>query len=272
MNDDILTPDQRVAGLIDPDVPPSVSLAGLPASLIITGLEDQLAQAASGYTDTDYLQPIVEALSLLREKYADDQDTMEEISASFGSVMRRVVEAVASDWGVDAGQLGLDPGAVTFIGDVTEIYRFFVVDRVRNAQEIVYASVLADRRRIADRYRKQVEKRNQTVAEARRFFASFDDVVVWSSIPSYLETMVAEGGPVGTLSDALATLRIDGAPFLRNAAWKFPDEGFAARYVAPAFRTKPGRAGITTLLQGRWREDSPKKVAGSAPNQEDDEE
>ena len=55
-----------------PDDRPETAVAGLPTTLIVAGLETQLASAASWYTQTDYLSPILDAAALIRERRSGD--------------------------------------------------------------------------------------------------------------------------------------------------------------------------------------------------------
>ena len=263
---DILTPDQQAAGISDP----GLGLAALPATLIVSGLEEQLSLVASGYSQTDYLAPLLSAAALLRERHAGDPDVLSEVRTSFGRILGRVVDAVGLDSGLDMSQLGIDPAGADYAGDVYELYRFFVVDRMRNAADLAYHTVTADRRRLVERYRRAVEKKNQTVAEARRVFQSFDDVVVWVCMPEIVEGLRAESAPAGTLAEALGALELEGAPFLRGVAWRFPDYAFLGRYLAPAVSGGRASSGLATALRARWLEDSPKKNA-AIPAAEDQE-
>ena len=268
MTADILNPDQQAEGLVSSEVPAGVSLAGLPATLIVSGLEDQLSQAALGYTETDYLAPILEAQALLTARHEGDPDTLGEVRDSFSRILSRVAGAIAADWGADLVDLGVDPGGADYAGDVYELYRFFVVDRRRNAEALLYGMVTLERRRLADRYRRTVVKKDQTVAEARRTFASFDDVVVWVCMPELLEDMRAERGPVGTLVDALGVLNLDGTTLLKSVAWKHPDDTFMSRYAAPLLVDRQ-QASVATALRGRWLEEAPKKTAAGAAEDEE---
>ena len=267
---DILTLDQQAAGILDPGLDPSLSLAALPATLIVSGLEEQLALAASGYSQTDYLTPLLSASALLSERHAEDSDVLSEVRSSFGRILGRVVETINRDSGLDLFQLGIDPAGADYAGDVFELYRFFIVDRVRNAGDLAYYAVTADRRRLVERYRRSVEKKNQTVAEARRVFQSFDDVVIWVCMPEIVEGLRAETAPTGSLGDALGMLELEGAPFLRGVAWRFPDDTFLGRYLAPVVAGGRAASGLATSLRARWLEDSPKKNA-TTPATEDQE-
>jgi hypothetical protein len=246
----------------------TTSLAGLPASLIVSGLLSQLGRAASGYTETDFLTPIMNAAALLRDKHAGNQDVEVEIRRCLSEILGAVVSAVSADWGADLEQLGLEPGLSSYEDDVREMYRFFVIGRMQTCRDVLYHFISQDKRRLADRFRRAVEKRNQTTAEARRYFASFDDVVIWASMPSIVAEMRSHSSWSFPMSEVLelaggASPGTPGAGFLSSAAQLWGATDFAARYVFPAL--VPGDATAATIIdmRGRWVTSAPKKSIGS---------
>lgn len=244
---------------VQPEIPQydEVAVAGLPTTLIVAGLEEQLARQTAGYSDTDYLTPLLDAVGVLRTRHAGDNDVLDELRSSANMILNRVVSTLEREWSLDLLQLGLDPESADYAADVLELYRFFVVDRAKLAEDLLYELILLDRRRIADRYRKAVEKRNQTVAEARRTFQNFDDVVVWIALPQLLEDMQAGLGWSVPLTDALNLLQADGAVFLSRAASLWGGDDFAAQFC-DFFLRQPQLSSIH--LRARWMADAPKKT------------
>lgn len=253
-----ITASDSVEAILPDPFQPGASPAGLPTSLIVAGLEDQLAKAAVGYTPADFLSPLLDARRLLLDRYAGDADIIAEVNASFYKIMARIVDVIQRELDVDFSQFGLEPGEADYPSDVLELYRFFVVDRMRNIHELVSQLVKLDRRRLSDRYRKVVEKRNQTVAEARRTFLNFDDVVIWVSMPSIVADM-REYEEWINLSGVLMHLEADGTTFLERASYSWLDESFAAKYIKPVFASAPSSIALVTKLQTRWMNESPKK-------------
>jgi hypothetical protein len=257
--------EEREDAVVLDDDRPGVALASLPASLIVSGLVDQLARARSGYTPTDYLAPILSVVALLRERHRGDADVTDEIRSRLADILGAVVAAVADDWGADPFQLGLDPEGGDYAQNVAELYRFFVVDRMRNCRDLLFRCVVADRKRIADRYRRGVEKRNQTVAEARKVFQSFDDVVVWGAMPAVVAAFRDGATWSFGLQEVLARLGggdpgSPGAGYLAAASQAWTSADFASRYVAPALM-EGEPATLTALgLGDRWLSEAPKKT------------
>jgi hypothetical protein len=243
---------------------PEVALAGMPFALMVSSLGDQLDRFRTGYSPNDYLTPILSARALLMDRHAGDGETVSAISESFSTIVGSVARAVSLDWGADLGQLGLDPCSESYQRDVSELYAFFVTGRLRNARELLFGCVADDRRRLADTYRRTVEKRNQTTAEARRKFLNFDDVVVWSAVPQILASMRASADWSFPLAEVLE--RLDGpdpqdpdAGFLASAARYMDDDSFAAAYVAPALAEFGAMAATSLYIKDRWLRESPKK-------------
>ena len=245
-----------------PDDRPETAVAGLPTTLIVAGLETQLASAASGYTQTDYLSPILDAAALIRERRSGDAASLEALDASIRQILGRVATAIEQEWGIDLNQLGLDASGGDYASDVLELYRFFVTERVRLGRDLLAQVILSARKRLVERYRKSVEKRNQTVAEARRVFQTFEDVVVWVSIPQILEDLRDEGNWGFDMADSLILLESDGATFLSRLAALWGDDDFAAKYCVPALSDE-NISGTGMVLQDRWMSESPKKTEPS---------
>jgi hypothetical protein len=256
------TPAQELVGssfLIDDK--PETTVAGLPMTLVVSGLEDQLARASGDYGNTDYLTPIIDAVALLRQRHEEDPETLQTLNASLRSILNRVASAIEQEWNVDLNQLGLDSDGADYAVDIQEMYRFFVVERVRYARELLGQVVVSARKQLVERYRKAVEKKNQTVAEARRVFAGFDDVVVWVSMPQILDDLHNEGSWGFDFADSLVLIGADGGTFLSRLASQWNPEDFASTFCAPALVEK--QMAVTCMeLQDRWMSESPKKTDG----------
>ena len=238
---------------------PGSSVAGLPTTLIVAGLETQLAGGSSGYTQTDYLSPILDAAALIRERRSGDSETLDALQASLRSILNRIVTTIEQEWSIDLLQLGLDPESGDYSADVLELYRFFVTDRVRLGRELLSQVILSARKQLVERYRKSVEKRNQTVAEARRVFQNFEDVVIWVSMSQILDDLRDEGNWGFDMADSLILLELDGVTFLGRVASQWADTDFAARFCAPALAAD-NLLGSEMVLQDRWMSESPKKA------------
>jgi hypothetical protein len=234
-------------------------LAGLPTTLIISGLEEQLGKTSSGYSSTDYLSPVLDAVSLIRSR-CEDPATSRDVNTAVRRILSSVVTAVEAEWGWDLSQLGFETDGSDYEGDVQELYEFFISDRVSNARDYIYASIVGDKRRIVERYKKSVEKRNQTVSEARRSY-QFDDVVVWVSLPRILADF--GGGELmspATMPEVLATLGVE-SRLLGRLAGSAGHEYFAASYVRPVLVGALLQETIIEL-RTRWLADAPRKPAG----------
>jgi hypothetical protein len=254
-------PEELVGSTFVVDDKPETAVAGLPMTLVVAGLEDQLAATGGSYTQTDYLTPVIDAVALLRQRHEDDAETLSTLDASLRQILSRVVSAIQQEWDVDLSQLGLDAGGADYSADVQELYRFFVVERLRYSRELVEQVVIAARKQLVERYRKAVEKKNQTVAEARRVFAGFDDVVIWISMPQILEDLRDEGAWGFDFADSLVLVGSDGSSFLARLASQWNPEEFASAYCAPALL--PQNIAVTQMeLQDRWMAESPKKTDG----------
>jgi hypothetical protein len=252
--------DEAANFLVDEDRP-GVALASLPASLIVSGLMDQLS-SASAYSQQDYLSPVLSAAALLRARHEEDGGTVSEVAAAVRDILSAVAAAVASDWGADLEQLGLDPQSPDYEQDVAELYRFFVLGRLDGARRMLYGLIRQDRRRFADLYRKTVEKRNQTTSEARKVFATFDDVVVWSSIPQILSSFAASDDwsfPLAEVLDRVGGPDAASPGFLAAASALWTSESFAARYAAPALARGDAISATALALKDRWLTESPRK-------------
>ena len=254
-------PEELVGSTYMVDDKPETAVAGLPMTLVVAGLENQLAAANGDYTQTDYLTPVIDAVALLRQRHEEDPDTLATLDASLRQILGRIVAAIQQEWDVDFSQLGLDSGSADYPADVQELYRFFVVERLRYSRELLEQVVIAARKQLVERYRKAVEKKNQTVAEARRVFAGFDDVVVWISMPQILEDLRDEGAWGFDFADSLVLVGSDGPSFLSRLASQWNPEEFASAYCATALSAK--NLPTTQMeLQDRWMAESPKKTDG----------
>lgn len=223
-------PETDVLG--DPSIPPAMALAALPASLIVAGLQTQLSLGASGYSDTDYLQMVISTHRLLLGR-DNDSETAALIRRSFGAIYRSVVDAVMREWPADLFQMGLDAESADYTDDVYELYKFFICDRRANANEIVFASIVAQRTATIAAYKKTLDRKNQSFVTIRKNFTSLDDAVVWFAIPQVISTFRAENGPHGTLREALMVLDLD-TRLLKRLAWVAPDDSFIGMYCAQA--------------------------------------
>lgn len=235
------------------------TVAGLPMTLVVSGLEDQLVRADGDYTSTDYLSPVLDAVALLRQRHEEDGEALATLDSSLRRILGRVVGAIEQEWRIDLTQLGLDPDGADYAADVQELYRFFVVERLRYSRELLAQVVTTARKQLVERYRKAVEKKNQTVAEARRVFLNFDDVVVWVSMPQVLEDLRDEGAWGFDLADSLVLLGADGTGFLSRIASLWNPEDFAGMYCAPALGKKQ-ISSTRIFLQDLWMAESPKKT------------
>ena len=168
-------PEELVGSTFVVDDRPETSVAGLPMTLVVSALEVQLARTGGDYNSTDYLTPVLDAVALLRQRHEEDGATLATLDASLRKILDRVATAIEQEWSIDLNQLGLDAESADYAADVQELYRFFVVERLRYARELLSQVILAARKQLVERYRKAVEKKNQTVAEARRVFANFDE-------------------------------------------------------------------------------------------------
>lgn len=237
---------------------PETSVAGLPMTLVVAGLEAQLAQQGGGAV-ADYLSPVFDAVALLRQRHEEDGAALATLDSSLRKILGRVVGALSDTWATDFLQLGLDPDGADYASDVQELYRFFVIDRQRHAQQLLSRVIYTARRQLVERYRKSVEKKNQTVAEARRVFSSFDDVVIWVSMPQILEDLRSEGAWGFDFADSLVLLGASPGTFLSRLAAQWNPEDFAADFCRLAL--SPDAAVATRLaLQDWWMGESPKKT------------
>ena len=265
-NTNAVLPEDLVGSTFMVNDKPETAVAGLPMTLIVAGLENQLATANGNYSSTDYLTPVIDAVQLLRQRHENDGETLSTLEDSLRKILGRVVEALQQEWNVDLMQLGLDPDGADYATDVQELYRFFIVERLRYSHDLLEQVIVAARKQLVDRYRKAVEKKNQTVAEARRVFAGFDDVVIWVSMPQILEDLRDEGEWGFDFVDSLVLVGGDGNTFLSRLASVWNPEDFACAFCAPALR--PALISSTQMeLQDRWMAESPKKIDEEETNE-----
>jgi hypothetical protein len=243
-------------------------VAGLPTTLVVAGLEEQLSRASEGYTTTDYLSPILDAAALLRERYSGDPDSRSALDASVRRILARTVERMQAEWGVDFSELGLDVDGDPTV--IVELYRLLVCDRLQNARDLLEQVVTASRKRIVERYRKGVEKRNQTVSEARRVFAHFDDVVMWVSMSQILADLKNEPDWGFDIAESVVLLEATGSVLgVLASNWTCPE--FASAYCAPALAE--ANISVTEMqLKDAWLASSPKKAAGDTTTENEKEE
>jgi hypothetical protein len=246
------------AGLLPDDTPETV-VAGLPTTLIVGALEAQLATGKTGFTSTDYLAPILDSAAVLRQRYEGRPEVVASLDSSLRSILSRVVGRIQDEWDVDLTQVGLDPSSGSYYDDVLELYRFMVVDRLALGRELLAQVVVSARKRFAESYRKVVEKKNQTVAEARRVFVSFDDVVVWVSIPQIIEDLRGEGNWGFNFAESAQMLGATPGSLVSRISSVWNNDDFAERYCQPALVDE--NASVTSMnLQDRWMNDAPKKT------------
>ena len=239
---------------------PEMSVAGLPTTLIVASLNTQLARGPEGYTETDYLSVIMNTVSMLRDRHAGDGELMAELNFAIRAIFSKVINAINTEWDIDLFQIALDPDSGSYESDVTELYRFFVTGRLQNARDLLLQIVINSRKRILEANRRTVDKRNQTIAEARRVFQSFDDVVIWMSIPQFLADLKADGGWNVDLRESLLMLDADSSALISRIATIWNLDDFAERFCNVAMT----RANMSTTemdLKTFWMEDAPKKVA-----------
>lgn len=260
-------PEELVGSTFVVDDRPETAVAGLPMTLVVSGLEDQLARAGGDYTNTDYLSPVLDAVALLRQRHEDDGEALSTLDSSLRRILGRVVGAIEQEWRIDLSQLGLDANGADYAADVQELYRFFVVERLRYSRELLAQVVTTARKQLVERYRKAVEKKNQTVAEARRVFANFDDVVVWVSMLQALEDLRDESNWGFDFADSLVLLGADGGTFLSRVAAQWNPENFASSFCAPAL-TEDQMVATRMNLQDWWMGESPKKTENDTENAE----
>jgi hypothetical protein len=260
-------PEELVGSTFAVDDRPETSVAGLPMTLVVSALEDQLAKTGGNYNSTDYLTPVLDAVALLRQRHEGDGATLSTLDTSLRKILDRVATAIEQEWGIDLNQLGLSADSTDYAADVQELYRFFVVERVRYARELLSQVVLSARKQLIERYRKAVEKKNQTVAEARRVFANFDDVVIWVCMPQALEDLRDESNWGFDFADSLVLLGADGGTFLSRVAAQWNPENFASAFCAPAL-TEDQMVATRMNLQDWWMGESPKKTENDTENAE----
>lgn len=234
------------------------TVAGLPTTLIVAGLTHQLSKGSFGYDNTDYLAPILDSVALIKERHSGDADRLDDIRAAVQKILGTVITTINREFDIDLYQLGVDPTAGDYESDVLDIYRFFVVDRLKNGRDLLARCVSDNRRQAAERYRKSVDRKNQTISEARRNFGTFEDVIIWSNMSKILENIKDETNWSSNFAESLQILSLESSPFLSRLANLWNPENFTNLYCSPALS---GESRITTELdiQDWWLNVSPRK-------------
>jgi hypothetical protein len=254
-------------GMLADDHPETV-IANLPSTLIVSALEDQLTKAANGYTDKDYLTPIVDATKMLSNKYSGDSDVVSSISTSLDAILSRVVSAISREWNTDFSQIGLDPNSPSYVQDVVELYRFFVVDRINLSIELLFHIIVSNRKKLVDQYRKSVEKKNQTVSEARRVFQQFEDVVIWIAMPQIFNDIKNSSAWDFSFEESLDVLNVDySSKFLYTLASMWVQPEFSSKYCAVAL-TEDNELITESYIRNGWLTSAPKKAPDNTDNNE----
>lgn len=254
-------------GMLADDHPETV-IANLPSTLIVSALEDQLTKAANGYTDKDYLTPIVDATKMLSNKYSNDPEVVGSISTSLDTILSRVVSAISREWNTDFSQIGLDPDSPSYVQDVVELYRFFVVDRISLSIELLFHIIVSNRKKLVDQYRKSVEKKNQTVSEARRVFQQFEDVVIWIAMPQIFDDIKTSSAWDFSFEESLDALNVDySSKFLYTLASMWMQPEFSSKYCAVAL-TDDNESFTESYIRNGWLTSAPKKALDNTDNNE----
>ena len=250
------------------DERPETAIAGLPSTLIVSALEDQLSRFASGYTDKDYLSPIINASKILASRHSDDNEITGSINVSIDSILDRVITCIEREWNVEFSQVGLDHGSAGYAQDVLELYRFFIVDRMHLSMELMFHMIVSNRKQLVEQYRKSIEKKNQTVSEARRVFQQFEDVVVWVAMPQIFDDLVNSSSWDYSLQESLDMLNVEYSQFLHTVASMWTPEEFAIKYCKPIIESE-NRSKAETTVRDWWITTAPKKVVGEEPEEEE---
>ena len=253
-----ILPDQ---GMLADDHPETI-IANLPSTLIVSALENQLTKALVGYTSVDYLSPIISATNVLSDRYKDDPEIVGSIAVSLDSILSRVVDTITKEWNIDFSQIGLDAGSPNYVQDVLELYRFFVVDRINLGMELIFHIIVSNRKRFVEQYRKSIEKKNQTVSEARRVFQQFEDVAIWVAMPQIFEDLKNTSAWEHSFHECLGMLMIDySSKFLLNLAVQWPNDEFSNKYFLPVL-SEETESYTMTCVQNWWLGTAAKKDPG----------
>jgi hypothetical protein len=236
-----------------------LTVSGLPTTLIVIGLEEQLNKGKIGYTSIDYLSPILEAVALLKQRHKSENDILDSLNSHLEKILNRIVKTIELEWDIDLHQLGLDSDIIDhYIGDVLELYHFFILNRLTYSHEILSEIILSMRKKLFTNYRKSVIKKNQTISEARKFFLNFEDVVVWISIPQVLISLKNESNWGFNLEQSLLLLNIENSAFLSSLLTYWNPDDFIIRYCNSSF-TDENILNTELFLQDWWLSITPKK-------------
>ncbi len=237
-----------------------VLTTSLSASLLVSGLYAQLSRNAQLYPGTDYLTPILDSVRYIRRNKADEPLARIHLEDAVRRILFTVIEYIERDWDFSIDEFGKDL-ATGESGDldVLELYQFFISERNRNSQELIYQTLLEDRKKFVQAYKKSVNKTNQSVSEYRKFLLNFDDVVIWASIPDILSEL-ANGDHWSTNLDEVF-LAINCTPneggILQELSMNWDDPTFSKRYADPTLQSS--RSGLITAIRARWLNEAEKK-------------
>jgi hypothetical protein len=242
----------------------AIGVAGLPASLLVSGLSGQISRASQDYPQTNYLVPILDAVRFVRRR-SDGGQVLGELDSAVRRILFSVVERVERDWDFRVEDFGFDLSGEGGELDALELYEFFIAERVRNATELVYQTVVLERRRLANAYRKAVSKTDQTVSEARKTLLNFDDVIVWMSVPAIVSEMASGDSWSVGLGESLDRIGCSpsGEGILSWMAGAWDDPTFSRRYAEPVL-SGGGGAALVTAVRSRWLNEAEKKARSDA--------
>ena len=241
-------------------VSPEMSVAGLPTTLIAAGLYRQLDMQPKDYTDTDYLTPLMDSVIMLRERHKDDVEILNNINSAIRLILDKIVIAINREFNIELGDFGVDRELGSYESDVRELYHFFIIARMSLARDLLAITISNSRRRYADMFRKSVEKRNQTTAEARRNLAQFDDVVIFVSIGQIVESLVNESNWGYNLSDSVQLLNLESSSLIMRIANYWDPDSFAEDFCKVAL-VPQNRSNTVIDLASWWFNASPKKTS-----------
>jgi hypothetical protein len=243
-------------GLLINDNPETI-VAGLPTTLIATALETQLKQTITGYSDVDYLSTILDSCNLLKQRLSGNADTLSALDSSLRKIFSRVLLTIETEFDVN---FTLNSYSQEYFSDILELYQFFVINRKDFGKELLFNIISNNKKNLIDRYRKDTEKKNQTIAEARKVFSSFDDVIIFVSIPQILEDFNQETNWSLNLKETLAELDLTDSKYFSEiftSLWN--PEDFAIRYCQPLFHSD-NISNLEIYLQDEWLAYAPKKT------------
>lgn len=242
--------------------------SSLPKALITASLNAQLANLDNNQSSLDHLTPILDAIRLIQNRDEEDVEIKAEMRECRRVILNSVVTALGKYWNADFLQLGMDPDSADFELDVRDLYRFLVVDREARSREMLFNYILLERRRLIERFKKGIEKKNQTVAEARRVFSSFEDVVIYFSIPKVLsaiyEGIEPEWGEM-SIDGCIQLAGSDVSPILGHLAGVWGDPNFGRCYVSTSLNIA-NSVSTKLNLQTMWMKQCERKTTGDDKN------